>query len=392
MRSGFNVCYSKDQSNLHVHRPVSRNYISFNCTLAMQIENALLTNELFHIQNLPSSGRGIIAKCDIAAGTLLLITPGPAVAVIYQEYRKEICTWCFRYDRGRNWPAKFATARHAFCGSSCQTSWLESLGADENRRQIAITAYESLSSSIQKPLGHYDHGDDPPIPTLSDLKQAWEVAEDDAKPIIAARLNPSPTKLDIKNLHKASQLRSHPDIISQHLAAALCSHNQPDRWTAIHDLVPTDRPYDSLPELQWHITAYHHLLALLKTPSLIKCITPSTVSAVPIYGSHNSFDLRSLDDSTSLEAGSEHFGTGIWPEASYWNHSCAPNVRKRRDGRYWQFWAERDVRKGEELCITYLGGEEWELGFRERKARLKGIWGFDCACLRCREDEGMDRE
>ena len=352
-------------------------------------ENPLLTSELLDIQNLPSSGRGIVAQRDIAAGTLLLTTPGPAVAVIYQEYRKEVCTWCFRYDRGRNWPARFSIARLAFCSISCQISWLEHLGADEDRRQIALRAYEILAPSIQKPVGSYSHGDDPTIPTLDDIKQAWQVAEEDAKPIMAACLNPSPSKQDRKSLQRASRLQSHPDIISQHLAAVLCSHNHPDSWAAIHDLVPNDRPYDSVPELQWHITAYHHLLALLRIPSLLEYITPSTLSAVPIYSSHNSFDLRSLDDSTSLEAGSEHFGMGVWPEASYWNHSCSPNVRKRRDGRSWIFWTERDVAKGEELCITYLGGEERELGFLERQRRLKGTWGFDCACLRCRE-EGRD--
>ncbi|KAL1652085.1 hypothetical protein SLS58_000209 [Diplodia intermedia] len=88
--------------------------------------------------------------------------------------------------------------------------------------------------------------------------------------------------------------------------------------------------------------------------------------------SMNSFGIRSLDDE-----GAEFFGYGVWTSASYFNHSCSPNVEKKRVGRAWHFTACRDVRKGEELCITYLSGEERALNTDARRKLLANSWGFN---------------
>ena len=92
------------------------------------------------------------------------------------------------------------------------------------------------------------------------------------------------------------------------------------------------------------------------------------------------------------EPGSEILGFGLWPSASYWNHSCSPNVRKQRHGRAWRFWADRQVETNEELCISYLGGDEKQMSVGQRRERLKSWWGFDCACRKCEVEEKEEQE
>jgi len=101
----------------------------------------------------------------------------------------------------------------------------------------------------------------------------------------------------------------------------------------------------------------------------------------------NAFGLRSLDD-----GGDEIFGFGDWPSASYWNHDCTPNVRKKRTGRTWQFYAQRDIKAEEQLCITYLGGDEQDMNVIQRRERLRNDWGFHCLCTRCAKADQITME
>jgi SET and MYND domain-containing protein len=142
-------------------------------------------------------------------------------------------------------------------------------------------------------------------------------------------------------------------------------------------LVPDETPYPSPSDLENNVYAYLQLLALLPT-DLLPHIQPKTCRTVVERDSHNSFGIRSLDDD-----GDEFFGYALWPEASFFNHSCRPNVAKRRTGRTWEFWLLRDVKTDQELTISYLGGEENELDFAERRRRLQTTWGFECQCERC---------
>lgn len=86
---------------------------------------------------------------------------------------------------------------------------------------------------------------------------------------------------------------------------------------------------------------------------------------------------------TPITPDSENLGSAMYPSASYFNHSCEPNVLKMRQGRTIRFVTSRDIHKGEELCISY-GDTDREVG--ERRRMLKEWWGFDCDCIRCRRE------
>jgi hypothetical protein len=152
----------------------------------------------------------------------------------------------------------------------------------------------------------------------------------------------------------------------------------PRPWSSVQALASDSRPYKSHAELTSHIHTYHALLSILPLP-LLPYVTAATLTTALSRDSHNSFGIRSLNDD-----GCEYFGYGVWPAASYFNHSCDPNVHKRREGRKWIFCARRDVDAGEELCISYLSGEERNMRRGQRLDRLKKFWGFECGCERCK--------
>ena len=74
-------------------------------------------------------------------------------------------------------------------------------------------------------------------------------------------------------------------------------------------------------------------------------------------------------------------GIGVFPSASWTNHSCAPNCRQSFDSHGCiVVETARAVSKDEELTIPYV---DTRLGRSERRERLRKNFAFDCACERC---------
>ncbi|QSZ30013.1 hypothetical protein DSL72_004531 [Monilinia vaccinii-corymbosi] len=79
-------------------------------------------------------------------------------------------------------------------------------------------------------------------------------------------------------------------------------------------------------------------------------------------------------------------GTAINPLYSMFNHSCDPNVDWRHDDENSTvtMFAERDIKKGEEMFISYIGrGED----LKARQGKLMPWFGMECACHKCEEDK-----
>jgi SET and MYND domain-containing protein len=237
---------------------------------------------------------------------------------------------------------------------------------------------------------------DLPRPTAEQIQQGWDDVAAQASLIRAAREGERGmhttsdardttehklvqiTKQHRKALQKALQQRISPDVMSFCVSGIIWRYNSPRDWDKVLALADDQTPYHSVDDLQAFLRSYLHLLAILPLP-LLPLVTADTIFLLSSRDSHNSFGIRSLEDD-----GSEFFGYGCWPAASYFNHSCAPNIEKNREGRVWYFRAGKDMRKGEELNITYLSGEERKLSREKRMQTLKRNWGFDCGCERCK--------
>ncbi|KAF4706844.1 hypothetical protein FOZ63_025515 [Perkinsus olseni] len=81
-------------------------------------------------------------------------------------------------------------------------------------------------------------------------------------------------------------------------------------------------------------------------------------------------------------------GTAVYPVASMFNHSCSPNVSRASLGDLTWFRTSTDVKRGQQLTISYIGTD---LLCEPRAVRQKHLArDFCCSCPVCSE-EGDDR-
>ncbi|KPI43492.1 putative protein lysine methyltransferase SET6 [Cyphellophora attinorum] len=216
-------------------------------------------------------------------------------------------------------------------------------------------------------------------------RQKWEQAARVSDELRLAREAPKLSKSQRQLLRQHSEVKSiEPDIIAYLLSTGLVRHST-TATSALMELAPNDKVYESA-SLDEHVRAFHLLTAILPM-EMLSSISASLCTEYVSRASHNAFSIRPTADG---DHSGEFLGYGVWPEASFFNHSCNPNVRKVRNGRQWSFTVARDVEQGEELCITYLGGEEKELDVVERRKRLQTEWGFMCGCERCQKESATN--
>ncbi|KAJ4299920.1 Histone-lysine N-methyltransferase set-6 [Kalmusia sp. IMI 367209] len=331
------------------------------------------TSNLFEVRHTPHSGRAVFASQDIPAGTLVFRSDDLTLDVLLREYRREVCGQCFEYDRGRDLKIRDQTVGFAFCSEECQLKWQERNG------DVGVEAWTIVEKLVKgrskEDAEMVDIG--LPRPKPKEIKIAWEGTTDQAALIRIAREGARDTastngaaeadqgvkvtKQHRKALHKALMQPLSPDVMTFCVSGLLWKYKNPQDWERVVALAVDDTPYHNSDDLRAFTRTYLHLLAILPLP-LLQHITPETLFLLSTRDSHNSFGIRSLEDD-----GSEFFGYGCWPSASYFNHSCGPNIEKNRVGRIWHFRAGRDIEMGEEICITYLSGEERKLsrGFEE---------------------------
>jgi hypothetical protein len=346
------------------------------------------TSSLFVVQETPTSGRGVFATQLIPTGTQLLACPDLVYGLVFREYRREVCNWCFRYEQGDILPIRENRAALVWCTEECKDDWMEAHGTsgidayaaveDLARKQAKMVVKEEDEATSQSSTGSTVT---PPIqPTPEEIDTAWDLAETTADLIRSARYSNKPSKPQRKATAQALSLKLDSILINHAISSLIACRSHPSAWQTVQDLYASPQPYISAPQLQTHLTTYFQLLALLPLDLLPFCTRSTLITAID-RDAHNSFGIRSLDDDAS-----EMFGYGTWPSASYWNHACSPNILKRRVGRTWTFVTSREIKQGEELCITYLGGEEEELGVRERREMLWKAWKFVCGCTRCKAE------
>ncbi|KAK1761583.1 hypothetical protein QBC47DRAFT_457158 [Echria macrotheca] len=350
------------------------------------------SNPIFAIEDAPGAGRGVFARRNIQKGEVIYTADDLSVHVLFREYRGEICCQCFAYNSGEKQPVKDLLHGLAFCSKECRDIYLDKSDETCLAARAAVEKLIKMKAS-QSPLESKLESKPISRPTAEETAKAWDTTEIQATSIRAARAAASSGKAakgDLKTLQRAASAPVSPDVINFLLSAVLMHYttrNTPSRRSAFSELESEATPYVSHAELAEYTTAYLHLVCTLPTP-LLPFISVSFLHDIKTRETHNSFGIRSLDDQ-----GSEFFGYGVWPSASYFNHSCAQNLRRTRRGRTWVFSAGRDIAAGEQLYISYVSSEDSggdTLGWRERSANLRRTWGFECVCERCGREKAAD--
>ncbi|KZO90111.1 SET domain-containing protein [Calocera viscosa TUFC12733] len=364
------------------------------------------SSEYCEIRQTSWAGRGMFAKTSIPASTTVLQSPGPIAYVILQPFRHEVCDWCFAYDNGKRWTISYdiqvKNSRRGvawFCSDDCYEHWYGNLG------ELGIEAWIALDQTLasSRPARIKENAKPRPpltarinntIPVPRDIEAIWSACDTLASFITTARLAEQPTKAQRRLLREAHQ--SALSFIDEDdaflLLAGVLSLERaglfdealskpiPLTWQALLELQPSISEYlknDS--PITRHVAAVHLLLCILPLSLLPYC---SAINALRLYtrDSCNSFGIRSQTHGSE----SEFLGYGVWPSASYFNHSCDPNLVKTSPGRAWIFETSREILPDEELRISYLGDlAPHEMDVEERRKQLKQTWGFDCDCPLC---------
>lgn len=368
----------------------------------------------FAVKDTPISGRAVFANTELKQGTHLLTTTAelsPLAHVILRPYRKEACAQCFAYDRGREWKIRDAATGTAFCSETCQQDWNSNHDALSLEASIIVEAHtKALLKRRNSENGPPEEAHVPKKPgtdAIQYTQDVWKDTEALATELLEARGAHRLTKPHRAALNKAKDLLPDRDILGYVLSGIIAAYrlhksmNQPgsdearDLPPALYSLAEDSTVFLHTPTtvspLSDYTSTYLVFLAILPRP-LLHLVTADLVINLASRASHNAFSIRP-EGTTDGDQSGEFLGWGVWPEASFFNHSCRPNVRKERRGRIWSFSVDTSqgsdmVKEGEQLCITYLGGDERDIDVVERRERLLTQWGFTCQCDRCIEESG----
>ncbi|KAF9224834.1 SET domain-containing protein [Gyrodon lividus] len=346
-------------------------------------------------------GRSLFAICGIKPGTRIHSSEAPFAHVIYKDYRREVCAQCFAYSASdqtpltvgapRTWNVKWireGATTAWFCNEICKEIWecdeasslLMEVDAiltksrtatrkksktpqDEVKVKAMLPSFEACDKTIDQAI----------------IDQAWETAEalvssKAGLTLYFSALNLEDMELEIARLfasaivHRYSSDRLDPSDPSQPIP------RKP--WSQLLDLQKNElpsvrtRPY----MLSAHLRIYaflHHALPRYLKPYM------NTIREVLSRDTGNSFGIWDGDRREEM------MGWGIWISASYFNHSCTPNIRKMRQGRVLHFEATREIQAGEELCISYI---DTDAPADQRRRELEGSWFFTCRCCRCEKE------
>jgi hypothetical protein len=88
----------------------------------------------------------------------------------------------------------------------------------------------------------------------------------------------------------------------------------------------------------------------------------------------NAFNLDNIESTIN---------PGILVNGAIFNHNCDPNVSFTCEDSKMYFFSNRDIKKGEELCDSYV---DVSLCSKKRRAMLKERYDFVCNCNTCTTD------
>ncbi|CAK5276692.1 unnamed protein product [Mycena citricolor] len=330
-----------------------------------------MASDLFTRKSTWYGGRGVFANSAIPAGTLIHTCPGPYGSVIYREFRKEVCAQCFAYsfDVRRNaWNIRNEVpgAGVWFCSSTCRQEWsggpmtltvnaaVDKLSKADGKRGATASAHSALAENS-------------PGISQTSIDSAWENA---AQGPTSVRLPLEELELETVRFVLSALIRRHTDDENS-------SGTPLNNWPDLLELQDNELPYyRSKPHaLPSHVRIFAFIRQAVCSSPVLECLkpyveTPAAVRAVLARDPGNVFGLFEMNETGD----SEMFGWCMYVSASFFNHDCEPNVRKRREGRALHFYTTRDIEKDEELCTNYVDLKD---SVSERREQLRAHWYFE---------------
>ncbi|KAI0641876.1 hypothetical protein C8Q79DRAFT_918191 [Trametes meyenii] len=388
------------------------------------------------IRSDPYAGRKYHASAALLENTDLFGRCAPYSYTIWKRFRNEVCAECWRYDGGRR---AFLTRRDdeklgadgpprrsqcsaagagagvgaglCFCDERCQRAWLDREGAGvvDLLRQLEAARQKKAKPKPKSDAGERE--DEAEVEITQELvERKWDAVRDGQRSSKEVRkwrnIQLEDYEADMARyvllalrrcLRERGQCMNgrsspHPGLPGQTNGAL----DRQSEWSTFASLQQNElQLLRACPQILEHQTRIYQLLRGRfgaasgadgdSAGGLGALVTIENVRTVLGVDPGNAFGIWE----TPLMEESECLGFAVYPVASFFNHHCAPNVRKERDGRTLRFLTTRAVGAGQELCISY--GHVEKMDFETRQKELLEGWYFECRCSRCTADADAPR-
>ncbi|KAK1229245.1 Histone-lysine N-methyltransferase set-6 [Marasmius sp. AFHP31] len=275
------------------------------------------------IKATPYGGRGVFATQPISKGTLVHACRAPYAAVIYREYRKEVCAQCFSYafDHNRStWNTRIDGLGVWFCSGECRESWEhEQVWGGVNllgQMNESIEKLDKMAKKNKRPGTTPSNPAMPSVPTQEFIDLAWRAAEQSPlKPLPDAL---DDLELDMVRFIASAIIKRHNEDISR--PATREDHELSGSWSQFMELQSNELDYiRSKPYiLDSHLRVYGFLRKAI-VPILRPYVeTADTVRQILGRDQGNAFGLY------EMTGDSEMLGYALYVSGSYFNHSKVP--------------------------------------------------------------------
>jgi hypothetical protein len=252
-----------------------------------------LHSSCFEVRFTPyTGGLGAFASTTIPTGTQVFMAEEPFVSVVYAPFKKEVCAYCFAYDRGRKMKqverstvAKDSRGIAWFCTTECHRQWRDRYG---DLGTAAISRVTAALSKTQKSGSEQCTSD---RLTTNDIEVAWNQAD------------------------KARSSKAAPvlfqdddqDTLYFLLDGIISRAVRPDAWDTFLSLIPSLQPYSDTSTLQSHIRMLHFLRHHVP-PALQSFCTAETFLALITRDHGNSFGIFEDELGRDTKSGQEAVG------------------------------------------------------------------------------------
>jgi hypothetical protein len=288
-----------------------------------------LSSSYFTLLQTPRGGRSLFATVPIPANTLIHISHVPCASVIYREFRKVVCSWCFSHKNngGSGWCVSGAqgNARERFCGEVCRDRWmadgLRCGGLREKADNAIDAAIRKMNKSKTTSMSQPDVGADGQSDITVEITQTIL----DAAWIAAGRKATLMTQLDEMELEIARFVSS---ALVQLLATSIFQGTISDTPPSILALQENELPHTQQRPyiLPTHIRIFQFLrTAMSSIPEMRTYVSVDAngkgwVRNILSRDAGNSFGIWEQTEGGDPDE-REMFGWGIWSDASFFNHS-----------------------------------------------------------------------
>lgn len=330
-------------------------------------------SQFFDVKRTVYGGRGCFASSLIPKGTVILESKRPVGSSVAKVFKKEVCLWCFAYQDGRTLKHRLQNKLY-FCSERCLSEFQE--GDDNGMLTKALISFENAFAKNECDFAETEVPEVTKDPATA-IAQIWKDTEDwdlkiaKMKPTKRARFLPKLTKDDY------AEARYTISIIHSMFQG---QKSQVSNELELFETLESSEP-QKVEKYPYLTTAYSNIFKFLRLTcpeEFQQFITPQNVRDIIGRNLTNAFGIWS--PTTQDDEEREYLGFGVYPSASFFNHSCSFNVKKQRNGSTYTFMTTEDIEPGTELCISYgISGDE---SLESRETTLEE-WFFKCGCSKC---------